>query len=252
MRTSRARVFILALFLIAGSGVVKAQDTVRVGEEVPSTQSVQDDQGTASAQDGQSVQDGQVVQEGQSTQTVQKSPNTPKSPRTQKRQSAPKQTAPKHSTTVAKEHSATKALLWSLLPGAGQVYNHQAWKIPIIYTAFAGVGYFIYTNGTNMVKFKKEYLYRVNNDGATQWAAYANYPTSNIYNLYQAYNKNFQLSVIIAAAFYGLNLIDAYVFGHLFDYDISDDISLRASPTMLTVPDYPLPSAPGLSLTLTF
>lgn len=244
MRTSRARVFILALFLIAGSGVVKAQDTVRVGEEVPSTQSVQDDQSAASVQDDQSVQDGQGVQEGQSAQTVQKSP---KSPRTYKSQSPFKQ-----STTVAKEHSATKALLWSLLPGAGQVYNHQAWKIPIIYTAFAGVGYFIYTNGTNMVKFKKEYLYRVNNDGATQWAAYANYPTSNIYNLYQAYNKNFQLSVIIAAAFYGLNLIDAYVFGHLFDYDISDDISLRAAPTMLAVPDYPLPSAPGLSLTLTF
>ena len=244
MRTSRARVFILALFLIAGSGVVKAQDTVRVGEGVPSTQSVQDDQSAASVQDDQSVQDGQGVQEGQSAQTVQKSP---KSPRTYKSQSPFKQ-----STTVAKEHSATKALLWSLLPGAGQVYNHQAWKIPIIYTAFAGVGYFIYTNGTNMVKFKKEYLYRVNNDGATQWAAYANYPTSNIYNLYQAYNKNFQLSVIIAAAFYGLNLIDAYVFGHLFDYDISDDISLRAAPTMLAVPDYPLPSAPGLSLTLTF
>lgn len=247
MRTSRARVFILALFLIAGSGVVKAQDTVRVVEGVPSTKSVQEDQSAASVQDDQGVQDGQGVQEGQSAQIVQKSPNIPKSPRTQKRQ-----TAPKHSTTVAKEHSATKALLWSLLPGAGQVYNHQAWKIPIIYTAFAGVGYFIYTNGTNMVKFKKEYLYRVNNDGATQWAAYANYPTSNIYNLYQAYNKNFQLSVIIAAAFYGLNLIDAYVFGHLFDYDISDDISLRAAPTMLAVPDYPLPSAPGLSLTLTF
>ena len=103
-----------------------------------------------------------------------------------------------------------------------------------------------------MAKFKKEYLYRVNNDGATQLAGYANYPTSNIYNLYQSYNQYFQLSIIVGAVFYGLNLIDAYVFGHLFDYDISDDISLRASPTMLTVPDYPLPSALGLSLTLTF
>ena len=155
-------------------------------------------------------------------------------------------------TTVKKEHSATKALLWSILPGAGQVYNRQAWKIPIIYGAFAGVGYFIYTNGTNMAKFKKEYLFRVNNDGATQLPGYANYPTSNIYNLYQSYNQYFQLSIIIGAVFYGLNLIDAYVFGHLFDYDISDDISLRASPAMLMVPDQPVPSAPGLSLTFTF
>ena len=155
-------------------------------------------------------------------------------------------------TTVKKEHSATTALLWSLLPGAGQVYNHQAWKIPIIYAGFAGVGYFVYTNGTNMAKFKKEYLYRVNHDGAPQLAGYANYPTSNIYNIYQAYNRYFQLSIIVGVAFYGLNLIDAYVFGHLFTYDISDDISLHASPAMLAVPDEPLPSAPGLSLTLTF
>ena len=230
MRTSRARVFILALFLIAGGGVSMGQDTVAGGMENHSLESVQE------VQDTQKTQNTQITQRNQTV------------PMAKKNRVAPKQS----STTVAKEHSATKALLWSLLPGAGQVYNHQAWKIPIIYTAFAGVGYFIYTNGTNMVKFKKEYLYRVNNDGATQWADYANYPTSNIYNLYQAYNKNFQLSVIIAAAFYGLNLVDAYVFGHLFDYDISDDISLRASPTMLTVPDYPLPSAPGLSLTLTF
>jgi hypothetical protein len=34
--------------------------------------------------------------------------------------------------TVPEEHSATKALLLSILPGGGQVYNGQAWKIPII------------------------------------------------------------------------------------------------------------------------
>ena len=225
----RARVF-LALFLIASVIGLKAQDTI------PS-QSAPD---TASA----------------TTPTVASSatasPSVTNSPRARRIQTSPNVRGGAKNTTVKKEHSATKALLWSLLPGAGQVYNHQAWKIPIIYTCFAGAGYFIYTNGTNMAKFKKEYLYRVNNGGATQLAGYANYPTSNIYNLYQSYNQYFQLSIIVGAVFYGLNLIDAYVFGHLFDYDISDDISLRASPTMLSVPDYPLPSAPGLSLTLTF
>ena len=103
-----------------------------------------------------------------------------------------------------------------------------------------------------MKKFKKEYLYRVNNGGATQLVGYSNYPTSNIYNLYQSYNQYFQLSLIIGAAFYGLNLIDAYVFGHLFNYDISDDISLSATPALIVQPDYPMPSVPGLSLTLTF
>ena len=80
--------------------------------------------------------------------------------------------------TVPEEHSATKALLWSILPGGGQVYNGQAWKIPIIYGALAGVGYYAYYNYDRMVMFKDEYLYRVNNNDATNLADYASYPTS--------------------------------------------------------------------------
>ena len=54
---------------------------------------------------------------------------------------------------VPEEHSANKALLWSLIPGGGQIYNDQAWKVPIIYGAFAGMGYAIHYNYTRMVKF---------------------------------------------------------------------------------------------------
>lgn len=132
----------------------------------------------------------------------------------------------------AQEHSATKALYWSLLPGAGQVYNRQAWKIPIIYGAFAGVGYFIYTNYQDMKMFKDEYIYRVNHNHTPNLSEYASYNESNIYSLYNSYNRNFQLSIIVAVGIYALNLVDAYVFGHLFDFKIDDDISLSVMPSM--------------------
>ena len=134
---------------------------------------------------------------------------------------------------VPEEHSATKALMLSLLPGGGQVYNGQAWKIPVIYGALATVGYFAYYNYDRMTMFKDEYLYRVNNNGATNLADYASYPTSNIYSLYNSYNRDFQLMIIIAAGIYALNLIDAYVFGHLYDFQIDDDISLALSPALV-------------------
>ena len=127
------------------------------------------------------------------------------------------------------EHSPDVALRWSLLPGAGQIYNEQAWKVPIIYAAFAGVGYFIYDNYKAMHLFKDEYLYRVNHDDAS-------YPTSNIAELYNKYNRNFQLMIIIAAGIYGLNLLDAYVFGHLFNFSIDDDISLNVVPAVQPTP----------------
>ena len=141
-----------------------------------------------------------------------------------------------HTTCQAQEHSATKALCLSILPGAGQVYNHQAWKIPIIYGAFAGMGYLIYNNYTSMKMFKDEYLYRVNNFDTPSLAGYESYPTSSIYSLYNNYNKNFQLMIIITAGIYALNLVDAYVFGHLFDFQIDDDISMNIVPSLQPTP----------------
>ncbi len=145
-------------------------------------------------------------------------------------------------------HSPRKALILSaVLPGAGQVYNHQAWKIPIIYAALGGVGYYSYSNYIQMKSLKEEYLFRVQHDNATGNAAWANYPTSNIYNMYDSYNKTFQLSIIIGVAVYGLNLLDAYVFGHLFDFQIDDDLSFQFSPGMLPLVSssspMPVPSA---------
>jgi hypothetical protein len=150
---------------------------------------------------------------------------------------------------VPEEHSATKALLLSLIPGGGQIYNGQAWKIPVIYGAFAGMAYFIHYNYTRMDMFKDEYLYRVHHGDSPNLADYASYPTSSIYSLYNSYNRDYQLMVIITAGIYALNLIDAYVFGHLYDFRIDDDISLAVVPAFQPSP---LGLQPTVGVTLSF
>lgn len=162
--------------------------------------------------------------------------------------------------TEVSEHSPTRALILSaLLPGAGQVYNRQAWKIPIIYAALGGISYYTYTNFSQMKYYRDEYLFRVAHDGQTQYPDnpdMAATPTSNIYNMYEAYNQTFQLSVILTVAVYGINLLDAYVFGHLFDFQINDDISLNMSPSFMpnsgTYVFGQSPLLPAASLTLRF
>lgn len=140
------------------------------------------------------------------------------------------------SVASCQEHSPTKAVCLSLLPGGGQVYNRQAWKVPIIYGAFAGTGYWIYLNYKEMKTLKDEYLYRVNNNDIPNNSDYSSYPTSNVYSLYNSANRDFQLSVIVAVGVYALNLVDAYVFGHLFDYQIDDDISMNVAPMVQATP----------------
>lgn len=153
------------------------------------------------------------------------------------------------SVMVPKEHSATKALLLSIVPGVGQIYNGQAWKTPIIYGTFAVMGYFIHYNYTRMMFFKDEYLYRVNHNDTPDNSDYASYPTSNIYSLYNSYDQYFQLMVIITVGFYALNLIDAYVFGHLYDFQIDDNLSLGFTPGLIPTSTGLQPS---LGITLSF
>lgn len=143
---------------------------------------------------------------------------------------------PSLNTVCAQEHSPDVALRWSLIPGGGQIYNRQAWKVPIIYGAFAGMGYLIYDSYQDMKMFKDEYLYRVNHNDTPNLEEYASYPTSNIYSLYNSNNRNFQLMIIITAGIYALNLVDAYVFGHLFDFQIDDDISMNMAPMLQMTP----------------
>ena len=122
------------------------------------------------------------------------------------------------------------AVALSVVPGGGQIYNHQAWKIPIIYGAFATVGYFVYYNYQKMDMFRDEYLCRVNT-GTANLPDYANYPNSSIYSLYNSYNRDYQLSIIIAVGVYALNFVDAYVSGHLFDFKIDDELALSLMPS---------------------
>jgi hypothetical protein len=48
------------------------------------------------------------------------------------------------------------------------------------------------------------------------------------------YHRNRDLLVICFAGFYGLNIIDASVDAHLFDFDISEDLTMNWQPAVQT------------------
>jgi len=148
-----------------------------------------------------------------------------------------------------KPHSPGKATLYStFLPGLGQIYNKQAWKIPIIYGGIgAAVGFAIY-NYQGSHKFIKEYRLRVNGITEGRNPDYVNFPDESIYNLYYAYEKNFELSIFAGAAVYILNIVDAMVYGNLFDYDISPNLSLNLTPYCLPS----INSKPSFGLSMRF
>lgn len=124
-------------------------------------------------------------------------------------------------------YTPKKAMIRSIiLPGLGQAYNKQYWKIPIVY---AGIGALVYSgewNRKNYRLFKDVYKNMI--DGVpTQFDRYSK---QNIRAVRDQYRKNMELSYIAIVSVYGLNVLDAFVSAHLKTFDINDDISLKWQP----------------------
>ncbi len=149
-------------------------------------------------------------------------------------------------------HSPTKATLFStFVPGLGQIYNKQVWKTPIIYVGLGALVYLAVDNYNNMEKFKTEYYNRLNGTGSLL-PDYTTYSNGSIYSLYNAYKDNFHLCVILSSVLYLAQILDAYVYGHLFSFDISDDITLNLTPSLLPNTLSDINTSFGLNLSLRF
>lgn len=151
---------------------------------------------------------------------------------------------------IGKAHSPKRATAYSaILPGLGQVYNRQAWKVPVIYALGGATAYVAVSNYRNAVKFKNEYYNRLDGKTEALLPDYATYSDESILSLHEAYNKNFQLGILLSAAVYMLNIVDAMVYGHLFDFEINDNLAGSVAPFAATSLNSAYPNI-GLSLSI--
>jgi hypothetical protein len=124
-----------------------------------------------------------------------------------------------------------------LIPGWGQVSNKQYWKVPILYAGFAVCVYSIDFANKHYQDFKKAYILRTDRDSTTidkydplNGSSSVKYTESQLKSARDYYRRNLEISVIITAGVYLLNIADAYVSANLLNFDINDDLSLRINP----------------------
>lgn len=136
--------------------------------------------------------------------------------------------------------------LGAVIPGYGQIVNRKYWKLPIVYGGFLGCAYAIGWNSNRFISYKNAYLDITDKDDNTRSYLEIIPPgyTIESYGGEAAFTDLLKsgmdqsryyrdLSVIVSIAYYGLTLIDAYVDAHLYDFDISPDLSLKFWPTIL-------------------
>lgn len=147
-----------------------------------------------------------------------------------------------------KQHDPKKAALWSLIPGAGQIYNKKYWKLPIVYGLLGVSGYFIIENQREFTKYKDEAILRYNHGDTLNFTDLTN---EEVLGYKELYENNRNLSILVFVGAYLLTIVDATVDAYFFEYDISPDVSFRAEP-FIRPSDYhsAFPINAGLTLSL--
>ena len=152
---------------------------------------------------------------------------------------------------LAFKPNPTKAVLFALVPGLGQIYNRKYWKLPIVYGGLMGCMYAVTWNNKNYKDYStayKDIMYdaakNLENPDAwsKSWQDLTSMAPEDAIN-----NSNFKdqlkrqkdyfrryrdLSIIITVGVYALSIVDAYVDAQLFDFDISPDLSLHLEPVV--------------------
>lgn len=140
--------------------------------------------------------------------------------------------------------------LGAIVPGLGQIYNRSYWKLPIVYGGFMGCIYAVTWTNNQYIGYKDAYRdiyydiqngtvsdrpdksynailpegYTINSMGG------ADTYKSRLKEWQNASLRNRDMAILVTIAVYALSLIDAYVDAQLFDFDISNDLSLNVTP----------------------
>jgi hypothetical protein len=139
------------------------------------------------------------------------------------------------------------------VPGWGQLYNRQYYKMPFVYAGLAGGGIAVYELNRRFNLFRKANLFKVGQDRAAE---------NGGDNPYQQFEDEFNqaverlggeeqvgdvsgrqlrdlrdnnrrwrdLSILGTSLFYALTVLDAYISAHLLTFDVGD-VAVDVRPT---------------------
>jgi hypothetical protein len=158
---------------------------------------------------------------------------------------------------ITKHNPRTATKRSAIIPGWGQAYNKEYWKIPIVYGALSIPTITFFYNNTwyNRTKSAYNLVYK-----ASDPLTATKQDTLNLQNVYpvlkgfslgslqtfrNAFRRDRDFSALWFLIVWGLNVVDATVFGHLKEFNVSDNLSLNIHPSI-----NPINNSKGLSLSL--
>lgn len=129
-------------------------------------------------------------------------------------QNLAEENSPSDSVFIMQKSPWGAVALSAIIPGLGQFYNESYWKIPVIWGVGAlFISGWVYNN--NLYKDYKDLFIETGNN------TYLSYR-----DFYRDQRDNFTIYLVLL---YILNLVDAYVDAHLYDFTVEEDFITGSS-----------------------
>ena len=149
------------------------------------------------------------------------------------------------------------ALICSIVPGGGQLYNQRYWKIPIVLSAMTAGVYAVTWNQRLYHEYHTAYadLLSENPLDHTSWQAFippGADPTkyvsdgnlrSRLERGSKQYKESRDLSIVITVALYLLSALDAYVDAELYYFNVSPQLTIDMGEGLRDKPSGPRPQS---------
>ena len=107
----------------------------------------------------------------------------------------------------------------AILPGWGQFYNENYWHIPVIWGLLGWFGYQWILNNNDYKIYRDEFIETGDNNDKLKRDFYR--------------DQRDQFTIYIAIT-YLLNLVDAFVGAHLFDFSVEEDYLMQTPRLKIT------------------
>ena len=153
-----------------------------------------------------------------------------------------------------------RATLYSaLLPGMGQIYNGELFKLPIYWGGLLISSHLLVKYNTNYKRFKRIHNQATSTDPEISGNVPISGETAKWYR--DVYRRYRDYSIVATVLVYALQVIDANVFAYMHDFEVTDDISMNIEPALIspyneyamnTGPINPMNNAVGMRVGIRF
>ena len=120
----------------------------------------------------------------------------------------------------------------ALLPGLGQIYNGELFKVPIYWGGLLISTHLLINYNTNYQRFKRIHNEATSDDPAVSGNVPINGETAKWYR--DVYRRYRDYSIVATVLVYLLQVIDANVFAYMHDFEVTDEITMNIEPALIS------------------